>query len=83
MKVHWAFDNGDVFSSRSVEVQVERNGEWVKAGEALNIENGTYRTDISLSGANGVTKVRLYQEAGNGPVARRNLMWISEIELYA
>lgn len=83
MKVHWAFDNGDVFSSRSVEVQVERKGEWVKVGEALNIENGTYRTDISLKGANGVTKVRLYQEAGNGPVARRNLMWISEIELYA
>lgn len=83
LKIHWAFDNGDTFSSRSVEIQSEKNGEWVKVGEALNIESGTSVTQISLSGAGQVQKVRIYQAVGNGPTARRNLMWISEIELYA
>lgn len=77
--VWWAYDNGAYYISRKVEVQVERDGEWVTVGTAEEMDS---KTEILLEGATGVTKVRLFQERGAGPSARRNLMWVSEIGVY-
>lgn len=82
MTVYWAYDNGNVYSSRAVSVQAYIGEEWVTVGEAKEIENGVVSTEIALSDCSGVTKIRLFQEAGYGSVARRNLMWIGEIALY-
>lgn len=81
LTVYWAYDNGDYYASRKVSVQVEKDGEWVTVATVSDITD-TVSTEIALTGAENVTKVRLLQERGFGPAARRNIMWLTEIALY-
>ncbi len=81
--VDWAFDNGSVYSSRRVRVEAFIGGAWVEAGKLEDIENETVRSEIALNVSSPTNRYRLVQPAGYGPTARRNLMWISELSLYA
>ncbi|HEY8390509.1 MAG TPA: discoidin domain-containing protein [Clostridia bacterium] len=83
MIVHWALDGGAYWSSTNVKVQAFINNNWVDIGEATNIQKKSPSTTIELNVDSPVTRVRLLQEAGNGPYGRSNLMWVSEVMLYA
>lgn len=81
--VNWAFDNGAVYSSRKVEVQAYIGNEWVTVKTLEDIPNATVKSEITFTLTSPAKLYRLVQPAGYGPQARRDLMWISEISLYA
>lgn len=81
--IDWAFDNGSVYSSRRVRVEAFIGGEWVEVGKLEDIPNETVRSEITLNVPSATTQYRLVQPQGYGSASRRNLLWISELSLYA
>lgn len=81
--IDWAWDNGLVYSSQAVYVEALIGGEWVRVGEIEGIADETARSEIPLNTPSETTTYRVVQTAGDGPVSRPNLMWISELSLYA
>ena len=79
--VHWAWDNGHVFSSRETQVQTYERGRWRDLG-LLSRPDPTGTASLALPGR-AVTRLRLYQPQGRGSTARPNLMWIAELEVKA
>ena len=81
--IDWAWDNGLVYSSKEVHVEALIDGEWVRVGEISGIADETVRSEITLTTPSPTNTYRVVQTAGDGPTARPNLMWISELSLYA
>lgn len=81
--IDWAWDNGLVYSSKEVHVEALIDGEWVRVGEISDIPEETVRSEITLTTPSPTNTYRVVQTAGDGPTARPNLMWISELSLYA
>ena len=81
--IDWAWDNGVVYSSKEVYVEAYIDGAWVRVGEATDIPAETPRSEIALTVSSPTDLYRVVQTAGDGPSSRPNLMWISELSLYA
>ena len=81
--IDWAFDNGVIYSSQAVYVEALIDGEWVRVGELSDIADETLRSEIKLDTPSPTDTYRVVQTSGDGPSARPNLMWMSELSLYA
>ena len=79
--LHWAYEHQVVNSSRHVLIQVPEGDGWRTVAEVRN-EEPTLQNVVKLEGINA-DKVRVVQPAGEGSVNRPNLMWLSEVEVYA
>jgi hypothetical protein len=78
--VVWAYDNGNLYASQCCILQVERDGKWQDLGELVSKTLPAYSVlDFEPTTA---TRFRLYQPAGEGPVARPGIMWVTEVGLY-
>lgn len=82
INIHWAFDNGAYYASRTVVVQALVSGEWQEITRVEDIESGTAKTEITFDTVN-VQKLRILQPAGMGDSSRPGLMWVGEVEIYA
>ena len=82
--IWWAYDNGEIYSSRYVTVQIYKSGQWVEVGREDDISNNTTKSEITLTNAKNVKRIRIHQDAGKGPKTggRDKLMWVSEVEMY-
>lgn len=78
--LYWALDDGKYWTSRRVKIQVEdpANGEW----KTVATHEGTQPTPRSQLDFAPVqtTRLRVYQESGDGPPARRGILWLAEVE---
>ncbi len=83
LEIYWAYEPGMFHSSQNVTIQAYIAGQWQKIGEALNIEENTGENIIELDCPSEVTRVRIFQAAGNGPFARDGIMWVTQVGLYA
>ena len=81
--IDWAFDNGVIYSSQAVYVEALIDSEWVRVGELSDIADETLRSEIKLDTPSPTDTYRVVQTSGDGPSARPNLMWMSELSLYA
>ena len=81
--IDWAYDNGVIYSSRSVRVEAYIDGAWTTVGSLSEIADGTVRSEITLNVPSATNRYRVVQPIGYGSVARPNLFWISELSLYA
>lgn len=81
--IEWALDGGIYYSSQNVIIEAFIDGAWTEIGRAEDLDFGIPTTAIDLDCPQTVTKVRIYQPASNGPIVRPNLLWVSEVSLYA
>lgn len=94
--VHWANDNGTYYSPQKAIVQAWIDGEWKDVSMYTNqpdTPDGDYKafletTEFSFEAVT-TSKIRVVQPSGMGcadrfgdPV-RQNIMWVSEIEIFA
>ncbi|AXA37336.1 MAG: hypothetical protein KatS3mg130_0197 [Candidatus Sumerlaea sp.] len=77
--LYWAFDDGKYWTSRKVHVQVpDANGTWKSLATVKN-EQPTAKSVVTF-GPVTITKLRVYQEPGDGPAARKGILWLAEVE---
>ncbi len=81
--IEWAYDGGLFWTSQNVIVEAFIDGEWVQIGAASDIAENTPSTSIALTVTSPASKVRVLQSAGDGPFTRPDIMWVSEVALYA
>jgi hypothetical protein len=55
----------------------------VRVGELSDIADETLQSEIKLDTPSPTDTYRVVQTSGDGPSARPNLMWMSELSLYA
>lgn len=78
--IYWNAENGQIFSSRSFEVQLLRGEEWVTVAEGG--EPDATHVSVAEFEATQANGVRIYQPEGGGSGARANILWVSEVEAY-
>jgi hypothetical protein len=83
LTVEWALDGGAFFSSRKIINEAFISGAWTEIGNDDNIPDETAATTFELNCPEAVTKVRVYQNANDGPFGRPKLLWVSEVSIYA
>ena len=94
--VHWANDNGTYYSPQKAMVQALVNGEWMTISTFTNepeTEGGDYKAYLETIefkfNSVQTTAVRILQPAGMGVAdkygdgGRVNIMWVSEVEIFA
>ena len=94
--VHWANDNDTFYSPQKAMVQALINGEWITVATFTNEPeeaDGDYKAFLQTTefsfGTVQTTAIRVLQPAGMGcadrfgDAVRPNIMWVSEIELFA
>lgn len=80
VRVHWALDNSQLQVSRTVRLEIPADGGWAALEAELRTEGGV--TEFALGGRE-LSRFRLYQPTGGGPVGRPGILWVSELEVLA
>jgi len=82
VEIYWAFE-GEFLSSSNITIQLFVAGEWLDMIHVTNIPAGTEITSVVLENeTHEVTRVRIWQEPGQGPISRPNLMWVTEVAMF-
>lgn len=78
--LYWAWDDGRYWTSRRVEVQVQRSGTatWETVAVVRN-ESETSMSRVRFSPVR-VEALRIYQAGGDGPPRRSGILWLREVE---
>ncbi len=78
--VYWNAEENHIFSARRFEVQALVGEEWLPVAEGSEAEP-TLVSAVEFD-ALQATAVRIVQPEGAGPVARPEIMWVAEVEVY-
>ncbi len=65
--------------SRKITVEVSDGGPWKVVAE---VKPDSDVTDINLSKAGEISRIRFTQKSGDGPEDRPDIMWVREVELF-
>lgn len=79
--VYWCLDNDSYMSSTAVKVQAFVDGSWVDLASATEIERGTEKTVLTFT-ATTATQFRVLQPSLMGPATDKQIMWVSEVEMF-
>ena len=78
--LHWAEDRGVVQRSRRVRLEIARDGAWAPVA-ATSETAADGRSTRLLFQPQVAERLRLWQDAGDGPAERPDLLWLNEWEL--
>lgn len=83
VSIYWAKDGDNWWMSSNFVVQYWDNGKWADLWEyKSNVETyHIFSTEITFVPVN-TNKIRVLQREGGGPVARPNLMWLAEVQVW-
>jgi hypothetical protein len=86
VRIHWARDSGQVWTSQLtyVEVLPATSESWLRVGvhqEPSSSKNSPSKTSQFNFDPVSISKLRLYQPAGKGPIGREGLLWLGEVEV--
>ncbi len=83
VKIYWTYDNRRYYNSKEVEVQYYSQDSWKKLDIITTDKDNVPVSELKIEKPETAKKVRIFQNKGNGPRSRPNLMWIGEIEIYS
>lgn len=76
--VYWNLEDGRLYASRQVRVETLVGDSWTPIAAAT--PEPTEAASALVFSPTRTTRLRIVQPAGMGPVARPNIMWVTEIE---
>lgn len=79
--LYWSLDAGIPRTSTEVRFQARTPSGWHTVA-TVQPAAPTFLTTFSLPRSVSAAAFRLYQPPGRGPVGRRNLLWLREVELF-
>ncbi len=79
----WPVDNGQLYVSRTFQVQVydEAEAGWITVAQ-VDANPETFYTVLKILPTRA-RRWRIFQPSGGGPMQRPNIMWVAEVGLYA